>query len=970
MDQVPHRRGPTLSLLHLRGDGFAVLLTFGCGTLQLRTAEALASPAERISAPTERLLVPLRTHSFLHGTVELRTTKTFAESSVLSWDSTPFPDRRNPSLYSGQSWVTESQSVGEKRQKAAPWILAVLQSSDSPLLEDESREIHMLPEPHYRSCVVEIVNLPAGKKIYGDIQSFLIRTKISPSSLLTSFDFSIGAKGTVRGTEFAIDPDECNEVEFCKVESKNPSAADVSKHIGGTEDRLFAQLKFVGPIAVRANSSAVVEDHEIVRELKAAWRQKSVVRIWWKMDIRVPNETLKQTRERVKRNQEEENCMFWFRARNLAKGFPCNAWWWSRHDLYDPRAVDPFSKFRETQQFVGVPVFLERANSDPELRTVMLDSKTLYWFPSMQMFLNMYRVAYLYEIQAVNSAHDATFNLSRPHKAWVHQERENIHVTITISARPGLKSVTPDIGTHVQAQVTGGVVDACEIYMEGYVYRLSKCRTKLTFQTSRRNLPAQLIGASRDVFVSCTKKSRLLNDEYDALTTVTNDGISFEQRGFFSFKNLVRGIRRDASSSIGQVAKVPGDDERITELRDRLDLHQQTFFDAILHNQHPKSVVSLQGYAGAGKSETVATTAVALALSNLKVFMVTSSTAAADALFAKLLRLVVDYAPGEVPMYRFLGAGVSNAYQQRHSLSDDDAGSAWRRSIENGMKGWVAEHPNLTSSKAFKQDDPATHPAVVHNMVRDARIIVSTLSACKEVESAKYLADVLVIDEASIIAEPSIALALVPIMQSVKFVVLVGDPTQSIIERHATQSPLANHMNVSILERLFNPAMGDPTPSGFILPTNRRQHPEVAAFASDNLCKIPMICTRPSGFLTPRDRSIAAAIQNGGLGFRGLSGGQREAFVEVPGFQYEYPAGSGAYSHYNGVRAIVRIVEGLLEVDGVRKGDIAVLSPYHSDSQKITDALTAKSVTGVEVTTIDLFMGSEADILSSTWFTR
>lgn len=75
------------------------------------------------------------------------------------------------------------------------------------------------------------------------------------------------------------------------------------------------------------------------------------------------------------------------------------------------------------------------------------------------------------------------------------------------------------------------------------------------------------------------------------MTAVTNGTIQFEQYRFFSFNNIVRGTQCDASSSIGQVTKVPGDDERNTELRNRLDLHQQP--SSALREEHPKSAVSL-----------------------------------------------------------------------------------------------------------------------------------------------------------------------------------------------------------------------------------------------------------------------------------------------------------------------------------------------------------------------------------------
>lgn len=251
--------------------------------------------------------------------------------------------------------------------------------------------------------------------------------------------------------------------------------------------------------------------------------------------------------------------------------------------------------------------------------------------------------------------------------------------------------------------------------------------------------------------------------------------------------------------------------------------------------------------------------------------------------------------------------------------------------------------------------------AELKKILARTRILCSTIGACKELRALKFKAEVLIVDEASLLRDPSLALPL-STMERPHLVVMAGDPTQGLITQYNTNSPTDVEMSLSTLSRLADQT-ADPLVTHHILQTNRRQHPELAEFASSNLCPAPMHCTRPTGTSGAKDMRIVAAMRNGSLGFRATSNlVEREAFVNVNGYDM-IRAGTEDLINVTGDMAIVQIVQNLLRINQVSPRDIVVLTPYGSDAQSINTALATRNIADVEWRTPDLFMDAEASIV-------
>lgn len=97
---------------------------------------------------------------------------------------------------------------------------------------------------------------------------------------------------------------------------------------------------------LKAGSIDGSRDNEDYHKLLALAREGVEVRLWW-----THTEGIRET--------EDETMAFWMDARNLRMGPASNAWYYSRHELYDHMARDPFRKVLDSSQFPDVPEFLQ-----------------------------------------------------------------------------------------------------------------------------------------------------------------------------------------------------------------------------------------------------------------------------------------------------------------------------------------------------------------------------------------------------------------------------------------------------------------------------------------------------------------------------------------------------------------------------------------------------------------------------------
>ncbi|KAL1640907.1 hypothetical protein SLS58_006523 [Diplodia intermedia] len=146
---------------------------------------------------------------------------------------------------------------------------------------------------------------------------------------------------------------------------------------------------------------------------------------------------------------------------------------------------------------------------------------TSKFYGTVSAFLNVHRVGYLYEIEAVNAAHVATFVVKYKHSGKDNKRLRALHVEVTIvpqGARPMM------FGRVLEIRVSW----------------VTRSNRKLSFDVPAADFPLALLDKTLPAQVTCFDTSQRLRQEYDSMNALA--GMTMDGSGSFDFWDMVLGV--------------------------------------------------------------------------------------------------------------------------------------------------------------------------------------------------------------------------------------------------------------------------------------------------------------------------------------------------------------------------------------------------------------------------------------------
>jgi len=215
-----------------------------------------------------------------------------------------------------------------------------------------------------------------------------------------------------------------------------------------------------------------------------------------------------------------------------------------------------------------------------------------------------------------------------------------------------------------------------------------------------------------------------------------------------------------------------------------------------------------------------------------------------------------------------------------------------------------------------------------------APVVVATLTGLEAPVLAGRRFALAVVDEATQAVEPAAYLALLRAERAV----LAGDPLQ-LPPTVLSQAAQAGGLGVSLFERLARP-LG--RAALVALAEQHRMNEVIMRYPSDSLY----------GGTLRAHPSVAS---------RSLDG-EPLLFVDTAGrgFEEETPEGSDSKHNPGEAELSAREVERLLSL-GAAPSEVAVISPYEAQVQRLRELLAARLEEGLEVDTVDGFQGREKE---------
>ncbi len=260
--------------------------------------------------------------------------------------------------------------------------------------------------------------------------------------------------------------------------------------------------------------------------------------------------------------------------------------------------------------------------------------------------------------------------------------------------------------------------------------------------------------------------------------------------------------------------------------------------------------------------------------------------------------------------------------------------SAAKRRQKRGPGRFSASREQWRDARALLAEARALEARAEAEVLDRAQVVLATLTSVEAPPLAGRRFPLAVVDEATQAVEPALYLALLRADRAV----LAGDPLQ-LPPTVLSAAAQAGGLGVSLFERLAE-LHGDG--AKVTLAEQHRMNARIMAFPSEALY---------GGALRAHPAVAARAIDGAPLEVVDTSG---------RGFEEETPEGSDS-KHNAGeadlAAAEVRRVLGL----GVPPGEIAVISPYDAQVQRLRQLLAAEIEGGLEVDTVDGFQGREKE---------
>jgi superfamily I DNA and/or RNA helicase len=276
--------------------------------------------------------------------------------------------------------------------------------------------------------------------------------------------------------------------------------------------------------------------------------------------------------------------------------------------------------------------------------------------------------------------------------------------------------------------------------------------------------------------------------------------------------------------------------------------------------------------------------------------------------------------------------------ERKHDLLDIKI-----KSLDTERYIQIKHKENLKSSSDFcKKNVDRLIKAIISEIINDADLVVATaVSSCHYfLDDVNF--DVMIMDESSQVAS---FMALLPLSKCKKFI-LVGDNKQL---QPIGEKDISKEMNLSIFNRLFNMYPNVPT----LLTIQYRMHKTIAQIASEIFYEGKLVTFENVAERTLNLKNSRHQILNPKLPV---------VFVDTSKVDYYEDEVGSSCSNAKEAKYIVDIVS-LFIKNGIKMGDIGVVTPYVRQERLIKGFLEDIKINGVEVGTVHKFQGREKDII-------
>ncbi|KAL0264250.1 hypothetical protein SLS55_000197 [Diplodia seriata] len=323
------------------------------------------------------------------------------------------------------------------------------------------------PPTFWRATILE-VQTDSGSAFYGSFDSYSIRSKTFSSALLPMIVFTLDAAKASRGNDVMLDPDECTNVTFELLGGDDPASTAVRKFSPEMDCKLAA-FRFIGKPAPRDAASKVHPIYKITQR------------------------------------------------RQAMRGF-AHFGWYSRDARYHTIANEPFYEFRMKGEFPDVPNFLRPPDDETEAWP-LVPRNTSKFYGTRSTFLNVHRVGYLYEMEAVNAAHAATFVMKYQHNVKVSKRLRALHIEVTIVPQGTQRMVCPILGTLTAVHLYSKLRKFDRV-LEGRVSWVARSSRKFSFDVPPADFPLDMLDTTLPARVTCSATSQWLQEEYDSMNAL------------------------------------------------------------------------------------------------------------------------------------------------------------------------------------------------------------------------------------------------------------------------------------------------------------------------------------------------------------------------------------------------------------------------------------------------------------------
>jgi predicted DNA helicase len=260
--------------------------------------------------------------------------------------------------------------------------------------------------------------------------------------------------------------------------------------------------------------------------------------------------------------------------------------------------------------------------------------------------------------------------------------------------------------------------------------------------------------------------------------------------------------------------------------------------------------------------------------------------------------------------------------------------AARRRKASRGPGRFSLSRAQEREARVLLEEARSLEARAESEVLGRAQVVLATLTSLDARALAGRRFAVAVVDEATQALEPAVYLALLRADRAV----LAGDHLQlppTVLSAAAQEGGLG----ISLFERLADAGGGV---ARVTLAEQHRMNERIMAFPSEALY---------GGRLRAHPAVAAWAVDDAPLEWVDTAG---------RGFEEEVPEGSGSRQNPGEADLAAAEVERVLAL-GVEAGEIAIISPYDAQVQRLRQLLADHAERGVEIDTVDGFQGREKD---------